>query len=47
MSFYSWHKPAFDELVRRADRLPHALLIRGASGIGKRAFATALARGLL
>jgi len=44
---YSWHKSEFDSLLKRKDRLPHALLLRGVHGIGKLAFAEALARALL
>lgn len=47
MTYYSWHKQDYQKLAQRAGRLPHALLIKGAAGIGKRAFAAALARGLL
>ncbi len=44
---YSWHKPQFDSLLMRKVQLPHALLLRGALGIGKLAFAEALAKALL
>ena len=44
---YPWHSAAFDALLARAGRLPHALLLRGREGIGKLAFAEALARALL
>ena len=44
---YPWHSQAFESLLARADRLPHALLLRGREGIGKLAFAEALARALL
>lgn len=47
MTFYSWHEEAFKALAQRATRLPHALLFKGAAGIGKRAFAHAVAQGLL
>lgn len=47
MNYYSWHKAPYEQLALRAGRLPHALLLKGAAGIGKRAFARALARGLL
>lgn len=46
MSF-PWHASAFDSLIRRRTQLPHALLLRGARGIGKLAFAEALAAALL
>jgi DNA polymerase-3 subunit delta' len=45
--FYPWHSQAFSALLARSDRLPHALLLRGREGIGKLAFAEALARALL
>ena len=44
---YSWHKPEFDSLLKRKAQLPHALLLRGTQGIGKLAFAEALAKALL
>lgn len=47
MSYLPWHSEAFLDLWSRRDRLPHALLLHGRAGIGKHAFATALARGIL
>jgi DNA polymerase-3 subunit delta' len=44
---YPWHSAAFDALLARVGRLPHALLLRGREGIGKLAFAEAFARALL
>lgn len=44
---YSWHKVQFDKLLIRKAQLPHALLLRGVQGIGKLAFAEALAQSLL
>jgi DNA polymerase-3 subunit delta' len=44
---YPWHSGPFEALLTRTDRLPHALLLRGREGIGKLAFAEALARALL
>jgi DNA polymerase-3 subunit delta' len=44
---YPWHSTDLDALLARAERLPHALLLRGREGIGKLAFAEALARALL
>jgi DNA polymerase-3 subunit delta' len=44
---YPWHSRAFEALLTRKDRLPHALLLRGREGIGKLAFAEAAARALL
>ncbi len=42
-----WHRTQLDGLLARRDRLPHAMLVRGPGGIGKLAFATALARALI
>src|SRR3970040_2773165 len=42
-----WHSRPFEALLTRTDRLPHALLLRGREGIGKLAFAEAVARALL
>jgi DNA polymerase-3 subunit delta' len=44
---YPWHQASFESLLERKERLPHALLLRGAQGIGKLAFAEALAQALL
>lgn len=44
---YPWHRAQFQSLLERRGRLPHALLLRGMQGIGKLAFAEALARALL
>jgi DNA polymerase-3 subunit delta' len=44
---YPWHSLPFEALLTRRDRLPHALLLRGREGIGKLAFAEAVARALL
>src|SRR5262245_52100579 len=44
---YSWHHDQFADLLKRKGQLPHALLLRGRQGIGKLAFAEALARALL
>lgn len=44
---FPWHKSEFDALLSRKEQLPHALLLRGNQGIGKLAFAEALARALL
>ena len=44
---YPWHSETMAGLIARIGRLPHALLLRGREGIGKLAFAEALARALL
>ena len=40
---HPWNRPLFDSLGRRAERLPHALLIHGARGTGKLALAEHIA----
>lgn len=44
-----WHREAWDSLRARRQRsaMPHALLLSGAAGLGKRAFADRLVRALL
>ena len=46
---FPWQMPQWQRLrqARAAGRLPHALLITGPAGLGKEAFALALARSLL
>jgi DNA polymerase-3 subunit delta' len=44
---YPWHQSELLALLKRKEQLPHALLLRGAQGIGKLAFAEAVARALL
>lgn len=49
MSLASWHTQAWNNLVQRRarDAMPHALLLCGPPGLGKRSFADAFARALL
>ena len=42
-----WQREALSELVARGDKLPHALLVHGRSGIGKVEFGRTLAQSLL
>jgi len=44
-----WHQDAWERLRQRRDRdaMPHALLLAGPAGLGKRAFLERLQRGLL
>ena len=42
-----WHQSELRRLIGERDRLSHALLIRGAEGIGKAQFAHALAQAIL
>lgn len=44
---YPWHENDLLALLAQKGRLPHALLFRGPQGIGKLAFAEALAQALL
>lgn len=44
---FPWHQNNWTELMQRRERLPHALLLQGPEGIGKLAFAEALAQALL
>jgi len=44
---YPWQNGTWDKLVGSLDRLPHALLLAGPPGAGKRHFADALAQRLL
>ena len=42
-----WQRDLLQELVARGDKLPHALLVHGRSGVGKVEFARTLAQSLL
>ena len=44
---YPWHAATWSALTRDLARMPHALLLHGAEGLGKRAFAWRLAQVLL
>lgn len=47
MNAFQWHAEELAQLLGRRERLPHAMLFKGTKGIGKFAFAKALAAGLL
>lgn len=47
MSPYPWQMPIWRGLTEDRERLPHALLLHGAQGVGKRGFAQALGQWLL
>ena len=47
MSALPWHREALEKLAGRRDRLPHALLVTGRTGIGKADFAREFAKSLL
>jgi DNA polymerase-3 subunit delta' len=47
IEIYPWHEQLWRRITRELARLPHALLLHGEEGIGKRGFALRLARLLL
>lgn len=44
---YRWHKEQWDSIMQRQNALPHAILLRGRTGIGKHDFAISLSHALL
>ncbi|MGV8892477.1 MAG: DNA polymerase III subunit delta' [Burkholderiaceae bacterium] len=44
---YPWHQTAWQQLQQQRDRMPHAILLHGAQGIGKTVFAERLAQAVL
>lgn len=47
MNIYPWQKSLMEKLLERKNALPHALLLKGRSGMGKLDFAMHFARSLL
>lgn len=47
LNIYPWQDALFQRLLESRERLPHALLLKGRSGTGKRDFADQLARAML
>ncbi|NMM39182.1 MAG: DNA polymerase III subunit delta' [Glaciimonas sp.] len=44
---YPWQQTAWQQLQQQRDRMPHAILLHGAQGIGKTVFAERLAQAIL
>jgi DNA polymerase III subunit delta' len=47
IDIFPWHRETIRELLARGEKLPHALLVHGRSGIGKVEFARTFAQSLL
>lgn len=47
MNAFPWHRATLSKLLADRSRLPHALLVQGATGIGKTGFARSLAASVL
>lgn len=47
MNIYPWQSELWGQLMSMPDKLPHALLLAGPAGLGKQAFAMAMAARLL
>lgn len=46
-AIYPWQQTAWQQLQQQRERLPHAILLHGAHGIGKTVFAEGMAQALL